>query len=102
MNRIIEYQKSDLEKIFKQHKISKAYIFGSALSEKFNTKSDIDFLIQFENNLTPLEKGTLWWSLHDSLRNLFDREIDLLTENSLRNPYFIKELNETKRLIYGQ
>lgn len=101
MNSIIEHQKSNLKKIFKNHKISKAYIFGSALNENFNAKSDIDFLIQFQNDLTPLEKGALWWSLHDSLRNLFDREIDLLTENSLRNPYFIKELNETKRLIYG-
>ncbi len=101
MNRLIESHADALREIFRNHRITKAYIFGSALNEKFNAKSDIDFLIQFENELTPLEKGTLWWSLHDALRDLFDREIDLLTEASLKNPYFIKEVNNTKQLIYG-
>jgi len=32
---------------------------------------------------------------------LFKRDIDLVTENSLKNPYFIEELNETKQLIYA-
>lgn len=91
----------DLKKIFKNHKIEKAYVFGSALNEKFNKDSDLDFLIQFENGLSPIERGTLWWSLHDSLRDLLGREIDLLTEESLKNPYFIQELNQTKQLIYG-
>jgi len=39
--------------------------------------------------------------LHDKLRDYFNREIDLITEKSLKNPYFIKEINETKKLIYG-
>ena len=90
-----------LKKIFKKHKIEKAYVFGSVLNEELKKNSDVDFLIQFQNDLTPLEKGTLWWSLHDSLRDLLGREIDLLTESSLKNPYFIQELNQTKQLIYG-
>ena len=87
--------------IFKNHKIEKAYIFGSALSDNFNENSDVDFLVKFKEGLQPLEKGELWWNLHDTLRTYFNREIDIVTENSLKNPYFIKELNETKQLIYG-
>ncbi len=87
--------------IFKSHKIEKAYVFGSALNEDFNESSDIDFLIKFKPDLDPLEKGELWWNLHDTLRDFFNREIDIVTENSLKNPYFIKELDETKQLIYG-
>lgn len=94
-------QRAALDEIFKKHKIEKAYVFGSVLNDNFNDESDIDFLIQFEKNLSPSEKGTLWWDLHDSLRELFNREIDLLTENSLKNPYFIEEVNQTKTLIYG-
>ena len=84
------------------YKIEKAYVFGSVATEGFNENSDIDFLVTFQPNLTPLEKGEMWWNLHDTLRNLFKREIDIVTENSLKNPYFIKELNETKELIYGE
>lgn len=93
---------SELNIIFETHKISKAYLFGSVLNKKFTDDSDIDFIIEFQKNVSPIEKATLWWSLHDSLRDLFHREIDLLTESSLKNPYFIKELNETKELIYGE
>jgi|SRR5690554_3558184 len=98
----ISKYREQLAQIFKNHKVEKAYIFGSSISDNFNEDSDVDFLIKFDDNLTdPLEKGKLWWNLHDSLRNLFNREIDLVTENTLKNPYFIEELNKTKFLIYG-
>lgn len=90
-----------LKAIFQAHKVEKVYLFGSAVSQKFNNDSDIDFLISFEKEIEPLEKGELWWSLHDTLRALFKREIDLITENSLKNPYFIQEINRTKELVYG-
>ena len=93
--------KEKITEIFRNHKIERAYVFGSALDENFNEKSDIDFLIKFNDGLDPLEKGELWWNLHDTLRDFFNREIDIVTETSLKNPYFIKELDNTKKLIYG-
>ncbi|RIH62956.1 nucleotidyltransferase domain-containing protein [Mariniphaga sediminis] len=100
MNNIIS---SNIEKIrlfFEMHKIERAFIFGSAVTGEFNEESDLDFLVRFQPDLDPLEKGELWWNLHDKLRDFFNREIDIVTENSLKNPYFIEELNETKELIY--
>jgi predicted nucleotidyltransferase len=88
-------------KLFKDHKIKSAYAFGSVVSNEFNDKSDIDLLINFQDDLEPLERGEIWWNLHDSLRNVFNREIDLVIESSLKNPYFIEELNEKKQLIYA-
>lgn len=95
-------KQAELNNIFKQHKVIYAYVFGSATSSKFNNQSDVDFLVKFSENLEPLEKGELWWNLHDTLRNLLQREIDIVTESSLKNPYFIEELENTKQLIYGQ
>lgn len=103
MNAIVKENKKLLDQIFKNHRIERAYLFGSALKNNFNKNSDLDFLIKFDENLNdPLEKGEMWWKLHDSLRNLFkrEREIDIVTENSLKNPYFIEELEQTKQLIY--
>ena len=88
-------------KLFKEHKIKSAYAFGSVVSDTFNDESDIDLLINFEEGLEPLEKGEIWWNLHDTLRDIFNTEIDLLIENSLKNPYFIEEINEKKQLIYA-
>ncbi len=102
MQNIISSNIKVLKEVFRNHRIEKAYIFGSVLTDDFNDKSDLDFLIKFKPGLNPLEKGELWWNLHDKLRELLNREIDIVTENSLKNPYFIKELNETKALIYGE
>lgn len=101
MINILTSNLSTLRDLFESHKIEKAYVFGSAATGNFTDKSDIDFLLKFKAGIDPLEKGELWWNLHDTLRELFNREIDIVTENSLKNPYFIKELDETKMLIYG-
>ena len=96
---------SDIELIkplFKKHKIEKAYVFGSVVTGGFSKRSDPDFIIKFQPNIPPLKRGELWWDLHDRLRDFFNREIDLITEESLKNPYFIEELDKTKLLIYGQ
>lgn len=90
-----------LARLFKEHKIKNAYVFGSVVGDKFTDESDIDFLINFEEGLEPLEKGEIWWSLYDTLRDVFNREVDLLIESSLKNPYFIEEINEKKQLIYA-
>ena len=100
MNAIIQENKSKLNKMFQSHKIKNAYVFGSALGDEFNENSDIDLLINFEENIEPLERGDLWWSLYENLQDLFHRKIDLITEASLKNKYFIQELNNTKVLIY--
>jgi predicted nucleotidyltransferase len=86
----------------KKHKVKRAFVFGSVCTDKFNEESDLDFLISFYDGLEPLEQGELWWALYDNLKLVFDREIDLVTERSLKNPYFIKELDRTKQLIYGE
>jgi len=101
MKRSISNKIRLLKPIFQMHKVEKAYLFGSVTTANFTAQSDIDLLITFKENIDPLEKGELWWSLYDSLRLHFNREIDLVTESSLKNPYFIEEVNNTKQLIYG-
>ena len=91
-----------INKLLKEHKIKRAYAFGSVVSNNFNDKSDIDLLINFEEGLDPIERGELMWQLQFALEDNLNREVDLIQEKTPRNPYFIKELNETKELIYGQ
>ena len=89
--------------IFKKHKIKNAYFFGSVLTDKFNEESDLDILINFKSQITdPLEKGELMWDLQFEIEDTFARKVDLLQETTPKNPYFIKELQETKQLIYEQ
>lgn len=47
---------------------------------------------------TPLTEALL--SLWDKLEALFKRKVDLLTEDSIRNPYLKSNINRTKKLVY--
>ena len=76
------------------------YAFGSVCTDKFDENSDIDLLISFEN-LTIDQYTDNYFDLHYKLEDLFKREIDLLTDKSLSNPYFIQNLEQTKQLIYA-
>ncbi|GGI22731.1 nucleotidyltransferase family protein [Pedobacter mendelii] len=87
--------------LLKKHKVTSAYLFGSAVSDRFNEESDVDFLVNFQENLDPLEKGGLFWDLQDALRERLGREVDILSERALKNTYFIQEVNETRVKIYG-
>jgi predicted nucleotidyltransferase len=100
MQLIIENRKEDLKSLCQTLQIKRLYAFGSVVSDNFNEKSDIDFLISFADNLSIEEYTNNYFSLHYKLRELFNREIDIVMESTLSNPYFIESINETKELIY--
>ncbi len=74
--------------------------FGSAVSGDFTEDSDIDFLISFVENISVEEYTNNYFELQYRLRDLLKREVDLMTERTLSNPYFIESVNKSKRLIY--
>ncbi len=100
MQNIIEVNNEKIQEYCKLLDINKMYIFGSAVSDKFNNNSDIDFLISFKDSISIEDYTDNYFDLHYKLSDLFGRKIDLITENSLSNPYFIESINETKELIY--
>ncbi|MBI1315841.1 nucleotidyltransferase domain-containing protein [bacterium] len=100
MNAIIEEQKNELNDLCRALNVRRLYVFGSVVSNDFNDESDLDFLVSFADGLNIEEYTNGYFLLHYKLRALFNREIDVVTERSLSNPYFIQSINETKQLIY--
>ena len=88
-----------MKKYCQEFDVEKLHAFGSITSNKFNDKSDIDLLVKFKN--LPCEKyADNFFKLHEMFELIFKRKVDLVTENSLSNPYFIKTINRTKTLLY--
>ena len=83
----------------KKHKVKKLYVFGSAVSGNFTDESDLDVLVEL-NESDPLIRGELLLSLWNELELYCHRKVDLLTFNSLRNPYLKESINNTKKLLY--
>lgn len=84
----------------KKYKVAKLWVFGSILTPRFNDESDVDFSVIFNYNEIP-DLFIVFFDFIDELQQLLGRRIDLVDETAIRNPYFRKELDNTKQLIYG-
>lgn len=94
---------SQIVALCEKHKVVTLYVFGSALTDKFNKGSDVDFSVIFDrNSLSLLEYGDNYFDFKFALEDLLHRDVDLIEYNAVKNPYFKEELDETKRMIYGQ
>ncbi|MFZ4544818.1 MAG: nucleotidyltransferase family protein [Saprospiraceae bacterium] len=99
MDKLIQNKKEELKLLCQKYDVKSMYIFGSACNESFNENSDLDFLVTFDN-LCINQYTNNYFDLHYNLESLFNRKIDLFTDRSLSNPYFIKSINQSKQLIY--
>jgi predicted nucleotidyltransferase len=101
MNKLVSDKLQDIAQLCQMYSVKSMYLFGSAGNEEFfNVDSDIDFLIAFKE-ISVEEYTNNYFALQYKLRELFKRDIDLLTENSLSNPYFIKSIEQSKELLYA-
>jgi len=97
---IIERNINRIKRLCNEYKVAKLYLFGSALTERFNDESDIDFIVTFKD-VELIEYADNYFDFKFSLEDLFQRKIDLLEEKSIKNPFLLKSINSSKRLIYG-
>jgi len=84
----------------RSHRVSRLYAFGSVLTEDFNDKSDIDLMVDFED-MQLFDYADNYFDLKFSLEEVLARPVDLVEEKAIRNPYFRKAVDRTKRLIFG-
>lgn len=99
MNLIQNYNK-EIENLCKTHKVKSLHAFGSVLTENFNVNSDLDFVVDFQQ-IDVLDYGDNYYSLKFALEDIFNRNVDLLEQKAIVNPFFLKTINQNKKLIYG-
>jgi hypothetical protein len=100
MDKIIEDKIPTIRNLCKRYDVKALYLFGSVCSGNFDNNSDVDILISFKD--IPVERYTdNYFELHYKFEELFNRKIDLVTDNSLHNPFFIESVENTKVLVYA-
>ncbi len=98
--RIIDNNIENVKKLCTLYNVETMYLFGSALNSNFNSKSDIDLLVKFK----PIELAYYfdnYINFKENLEIVLGRDIDLVEEQSLRNPILIESIEKSKKLIYG-
>ncbi len=97
---IIDIHINEIQKLCLQNKVKSLYVFGSVLHEGFNSQSDIDLVVDF-NHIETADYADNYYNLKFGLQKIFHRQIDLLEQKAIKNPYFLHQLNLQKKLVYG-
>ena len=96
----LEVYKAAIFKLCETHKVKSLYAFGSVLTNQFNGESDIDFIVDFKH-IAVEDYADNYFDLKNSLEHLFQREVDLLEDKAIKNPFLRQSIDSSKRLIYG-
>ena len=97
---IIEDKMKDLAGLCRQYHVSRLEVFGSAAMEDMHTASDLDFLVEFDPTVRD-RRFDNFFAFQEALSVLFNRPVDLVEPGGLRNPYFIRSVNETRKVVYA-
>lgn len=99
----LEQKRDELLQLCRSYGVRRLEVFGSAATgEGFDPgHSDFDFLVEFqpEQDLGPWLKH--YFMFKRDLEGLLDRPVDLVMPSAMRNPYFAREANRTRQLLYA-
>jgi len=97
---VLDGKAEKLIELCRKFHVKRLEIFGSATTGAFRAESsDLDFVVDFgDQPLGPW--GRLFLDFAESLEALFGRHVDLITPQSIQNPYFRKAVDASRRLIY--
>ena len=99
MNSLIESNLVEIRALMTRYGVVRAHLFGSAADDTMTEKSDVDFLVSFHPELDYTEYGNNYFELIYALQDLLNKDVDLIAEETLKNPFLIRSIDKQKILI---
>ena len=97
---LIEQHRAELDRLCREFNVRRLDLFGSAAKGRFNAvSSDLDFIVAFTD---PAATGCADRCLDfaQALEKVFQRKVDLVTERSIRNPFFRETVQAARERVY--
>jgi uncharacterized protein len=88
-----------VRELARSHHVRRLELFGSA-SRNDPLHRDYDFLVVFEP-LPPLEHGRAYLSLWQALEATLHHKVDLVELEAVKNPFFLKSIEQDRTLVYA-
>lgn len=103
MQKFLEDKREEIAELCRTHHVRRLSVFGSAARDDFDAeRSDVDFLVQFEM-LTPGTTAFMrnYENFQEALVRLLRRDVDLIREGVIRNPFILQTIREDQRQLYA-
>jgi hypothetical protein len=93
---------SEVRALCEKYRVKRLTLFGSAVKGTFDPEtSDLDFVVEFEWDPDPLERGRRYNELWEELKDVFDRPIDLIVASTLKNPFIVQSIDAANVELYA-
>lgn len=96
----IESRRDELTELCRRFHVARLELFGSAATGEVDDASDLDFLVEFQR-VDSMTVADQYFGLLEALRGLFDRQVELVSAKALRNPWFIRSVQDSSRPLYA-
>lgn len=98
--KLIQRNIAQIVALCEKHKVESLYVFGSVLTDRFNDESDIDFVVVFDKAKVE-DYFDNYFDFKYALEELFNRSVDLVEDQTIKNIYLRQNVDASKQLIYG-
>ncbi len=98
---ILNQHIDQINRLCELNKVTALFAFGSVITDKFKSDSDIDLVVDIEDN-DPISYSDKYFNLKFKLEEILKRQIDLLELKAIRNRFLKSEIDRTKIQIYGK
>lgn len=101
MDSPLEGKHEALGGLCRRYNVRRLYLFGSSLRADFDPeRSDLDFLVEL-GEPPDGRPANQYFGLLKELRTLFGRPVDLVDADAIRNPWFRKSVEATRRELFA-
>ena len=101
-NPVLDENRIGLAQMCRRFGVRRLEVFGSAARGDFDPeKSDLDFIVSFADK-TLGTYADRYLDFAAAVERLLGRKIDLLTERSIRNPFFRREVEAAREIVYDE
>lgn len=97
---IISQHIDQIVNLCQKNKVNSQFAFGSVTTNEFTNESDIDLVVDIEDN-DPVRYTEKYYNLKFRLEEILKRKIDLLEMKAIRNRFLKNEIDRTKIQVYG-
>lgn len=99
---LIERNMEPIRDICRRFGVARLEVFGSAADGSFDPESsDIDFLVEFPPDYDHGPWLAHYHEMAEALKTLLGRNVDLVMAGAPGNPFFLRELNRTRKVLYA-
>jgi uncharacterized protein len=98
---LVEQNRNAVAELCRKYRVKTLEVFGSAADGTFDPeRSDLDYLVDF----LPMDPGPhakSYFGVWFGLRDLFDRNVDLVETAAVTNPYFLEAIEPHRMTVYA-